>query len=352
MKKIASKRKPIKKKFQNSIRKIRIIKKKAKQKRLQAQRRNISKSRVKNELPKKEISHLRSQPKLALTEKESIEVSKFTAVEILPQPTLEYNLPLRYHDNRITALARDPWWIHVYWDISETKISEIISKIPLYERENLTWVLRVYDVSGVSDFNGKNAHSYFDIEIDFRAFNWYINVNNPQRAWCVEIGVRTAGGKFFAMARSNIAMTPYFGISHLIDEEWALGDEEYYKVLGVYDLGKSSLERRKKLEEILKGQISSGAFSGGISSLFSLREKKKEKKFFLEVATELILYGRTEPTATVSVCGKKINLRDDGTFSLRYALSEGDFRFDVVSTSQDKEHTIKIVPAVKRYTIK
>ena len=80
--------------------------------------------------------------------------------------------------------------------------------------------------------------------------------------------------------------------------------------------------------------------------------EKQERKFFLEVWTEVILYGRTYPDADVSVCGKKINLREDGTFSLRYALPEGDFKFDVVATSSDKIDTIKVTPAVKRYTKK
>ena len=149
------------------------------------------------------------------------------------------------------------------------------------------------------------------------------------------------------VARSNIIQAPFFGISDIIDEEWAVADDDYYRFLGVYDLGNSSLARRKKLEEILMQQISSGGFSGAVSSF---QEQKRARKFFLEVWTELILYGRTEADADVSVAGKKVNLRPDGTFTLRYALPEGDFEYPVQATSNDKIDTIKITPAVKRFT--
>jgi len=282
-------------------------------------------------------------------EKEAVEIEKvqFTAVqETKPEPAC--NLPLRYGDNRIVLLARDPWWLHTYWDITEQRINEVISSIPVYERENLKWIIRVYDVSGVRNFEGNNANAFFDIDIRFEASNWYMNVNQPERDWCVEIGLINPFGKFFPVARSNIIKTPYFGISSVIDEEWALPDEDYYKVLGVYDLGKSSLERKRKFEEIIKHQISSPLASWGMSSLFSERPRVADK-FFLEVWTELILYGRTEPDADVTVEGKKVHLKSDGTFSLRYALPVGDFTYQVVGVSKNKKHKITKTPAVKRF---
>lgn len=283
--------------------------------------------------------------------KESVEVEKikFTAVETpAVLDSNRYNLPLRYSDNRITILPRDPWWIYTYWDISEQRINEVISSIPVYERENLKWILRVYDLTGISNFDGKNANSFFDIGIHLEANNWYVNVNQPERSWCIDIGLINPSGKFFMVARSNIIKTPYFGISSVIDEEWALPDEDYYKVLGIYDLGKSSLERKKRFEEILKHQISSPLASWGMSSLYSEKHKEADK-FFLEVWTELILYGRTEPDADVTVEGKKVNLKSDGTFSIRYALPVGDYQYKVVGVSKNKKHKIAKTPAVKRF---
>lgn len=54
----------------------------------------------------------------------------------------------------------------------------------------------------------------------------------------------------------------------------------------------------------------------------SIRETVKKHGFFFEIGTELIVYGRTEPDAKVTLEGKLINLRSDGTFSLRYILND------------------------------
>jgi len=60
--------------------------------------------------------------------KESVEIKKvqFTATGEAPQEISSYNLPLKYGDNRIIIMARDPWWIYTYWDISEQRINEVI----------------------------------------------------------------------------------------------------------------------------------------------------------------------------------------------------------------------------------
>ena len=311
-------------------------------------------SKLKTRIYKKEAvleSPAFRQEELSLQqEKELMEASKTVTIEqVLPQEAA-FNLPVRYGDNRIVLMARDPWWAHTYWDISEDKINEVISSIPVYERQNLTWILRVYDVTGVRDFNGNNSNHFFDIDINFESGSWYINVNQPEREWCVEIGLRNPAGKFFAVLRSNFIKTPYFGISSLIDEEWVLPDDEYFKILGAYDLGKSSLERKRKVEEFFKHQISSAPGSWGVSS--PMPGKKVRDQHFLEVWTEVILYGRTDPEAELTVEGKKVNVRKDGTFSLRYTLPEGDFKFKVESTSKNRKHKITKTPAVKRYNKK
>lgn len=350
----AQKKAVAKKKITTKIsRKIKAIKRKVEKKAVKpAERARRAKGVSYTMPPRMEVPFALPEAEPILRAKEAVEVSKFTAVET-PQETVrvEYNLPSRYSDNKIILMARDPWWLHTYWDISESRIGEVIDSIPLNEREGLHWVLRLHDVSGINDFNGDNSHHFYDTEINYDARNWYLNPNNPEREWCCEIGLKNSQGRFFMVARSNIVKSPYFGISSIVDEEWALPDEEYFKALGVYELGRSSFERKKRLEEFILSQISSGGFSPGISSITSaMGRKPAARKFFLEVWTELILYGRTEADAHVTVEGKKVAIRPDGTFSLRYALPEGDFQYRVQGTSADKIETRTITPAVKRFT--
>jgi hypothetical protein len=50
-----------------------------------------------------------------------------------------------------------------------------------------------------------------------------------------------------------------------------------------------------------------------------------------------VLYGATEPDAQVSIGGREINLRPDGTFSYRFALPDGQYDLLVKALSADEE---------------
>lgn len=294
---------------------------------------------------KEATNYFSKTPKVIVETSQKVQASKYDLGIAVKEADHEaFRLPLRYFDNRIVAMTRDPWWLHTYWDIAKEKEEEVIAKIPDDERNGLKRVLRVYDVSGIKHFTGFNANSFFDVEINDVALNWYINVNKPGCSFCIDIGFLSHKGNFYLLARSNIISTPVFGISSVLDEEWVLPDEDYFKILGIYDLGRSSLERRRKFEEIFRRQISS--FAG--SEAFSPVKREKMRQFFLEVYTELILYGRTVPDANVTLKGKKVNLRKDGTFSFRFALPIGNFDFPVEAKSSDGKDTLRSTPIVKR----
>jgi len=55
--------------------------------------------------------------------------------------------------------------------------------------------------------------------------------------------------------------------------------------------------------------------------------------FWLRVNAELIVYGGTEPNASVTFGGRPIQLRPDGTFSVRMALPDGTFQLPVTAHS-------------------
>lgn len=73
---------------------------------------------------------------------------------------------------------------------------------------------------------------------------------------------------------------------------------------------------------------------GGISSP-AAKPGAQEKGFWFNVNAELIVYGATEPDATVSIAGRKIKLRPDGSFSYRFALPDGNYEMPVVAISAD-----------------
>ena len=260
----------------------------------------------------------------------------------------EFRFPSGYGDNKIVVLVRDPWWIFAYWEVRKEKEDDVVKKIRDAGDSPEKSILRVYDVTDIN-FNGKNAHSFFDIELRGLASNWYINVGTPDRAWIVEIGVLTKKGDFYLIARSNTVRTPRFGMSDKLDAEWMIPEDEYWKMFGIsggFGVGKGSLEVREMLKKRLEEQVSSGS----ISSAASFYRKPAEKKFWLVVNCELIVYGATEPDAKIKVQGKEIKLRPDGTFSFRFALPDGKQVIPVEATSNDGVDRRSITPTVTRKT--
>lgn len=254
-----------------------------------------------------------------------------------------------YGDNKILILVRDPWWIFAYWEISRDKEDEVRKKVRSDKDEVLKYILRVHDVTDVK-FNGKNANSYFDIDLKGLANSWYINVGSPDRSWLVDIGIVTSKGKFHLLARSNVIRTPRYGMSDKLDAEWMMPEDEYWKMFGLsggFGVGKGSLEVRELFKKGLEEQISSAQIS---SSASFYRKDESKKKFWLAVNTELIVYGATEPDARVKIQGKAIELRPDGTFTLRFALPDGKQVIPVEAVSSDGTDKRKITPIVTRKT--
>jgi hypothetical protein len=55
--------------------------------------------------------------------------------------------------------------------------------------------------------------------------------------------------------------------------------------------------------------------------------------FWFSINAELILYGATQPDVAVTIGGRPIQLRPDGTFSCRFSLPEGEHTVTVSAVS-------------------
>ncbi len=55
--------------------------------------------------------------------------------------------------------------------------------------------------------------------------------------------------------------------------------------------------------------------------------------FWFNLNAELVIYGATEPTATVAIGDRPIRLRPDGTFSYRFSLPDGQYGLPISATS-------------------
>jgi len=59
--------------------------------------------------------------------------------------------------------------------------------------------------------------------------------------------------------------------------------------------------------------------------------------FWFEVNAELIVHGRTERGATVTLGGRPVRLRADGSFTFRFALPDGDYSLPAVAVSAARD---------------
>jgi hypothetical protein len=245
-------------------------------------------------------------------------------------------------------------WFYSYWEISENTINGIKKVIGDDKFNSSRWVLRVHDVTGI-EFNGRNAHRYFDVDINRDADNWYINAGVFNRAWCVDLGLTTSDGQFVVIARSNVLTMPRQGVSPITDEQWAILQQEFEKLLklsGVEKIGKSSFDvaklMRERWEEIIS--ISMPSSHVGASSWKGRPAEEKPKNFWLRADMELIIYGATEADAKLTVQGKPVTLRPDGSFSLRFYFPEGNQEYPIEAVSSDGSMNRKISFAIKRET--
>lgn len=266
------------------------------------------------------------------------------APRVMPQ-----DLPGGYGIDRIVLQVRDPWWLHAYWELR----LDTLERLKNEHRDDFyraKWVLRVYDVSAIT-FNGSNAHRFFDIQIAEYASNWYIDTGGPGRSWVVDLGLLLPDGRFITVIRSNTVSTPTECPSWVTDEEWMVPEDMFARLYGMgFGFGRSS-PVGKAWQERMRRELFSGILaSPGITSVSSPVKKPKERKFWMWVNTELILYGATEPDATVRVQGREIKLRPDGTFSMRFALPDGKQVIPVEGTSADKVETRTITPVVTKET--
>ncbi|HMP82566.1 MAG TPA: DUF4912 domain-containing protein [Verrucomicrobiota bacterium] len=60
-----------------------------------------------------------------------------------------------------------------------------------------------------------------------------------------------------------------------------------------------------------------------------------QRSFWFNINAELVVYGATEPDANVTVGGRPVKLRPDGTFSFRFSLPDGQYELPVVAVSAD-----------------
>ncbi len=264
-------------------------------------------------------------------------------------------MPERYGRDYAALMVRDPYWLHTYWEVTSESVEGLRRRLGS-DWDQHRWVMRVFafppgiEPTAAEEGNGED---FYDIELPFGASSWFINVGRPDRVYRIAVGVLTRSGKFHALARSNAVRTPRDSYSLVTDEEWTTLPETFRLL---YEMtreagaqSRSSAELGLLLRERLRADWSSGML-GSMASGALVRREGKPAGFWFVLDAELIVYGATEPDATVTVQGRPIELRPDGTFTLRFQLPDGTQVIDATAVSADGVFRKTITPTVRRET--
>lgn len=245
--------------------------------------------------------------------------------------------------DRLVLMVRDPFWLHAHWELTHRGVER--AKVALgQEWHTARPVLRLFALAGRST-TGAAERVLQDLTIHGGVNNWYVNVDDPPQTYRMEIGYLSAAGRFYALARSNVVTTPRPGVGDNLEEPWTRQTsnlEKIYALSGGKDPEGPGTELQELFDERLRRP------SGPL--VVPNSDGKSKRKFNFQIDAELIVYGATEPDAKVTLQGEPVELRPDGTFTVRYALPDCRQVIPAVAYSNDGVEQRTTVLAIERNT--
>ncbi|KXS44409.1 MAG: hypothetical protein AWU54_765 [Candidatus Frackibacter sp. T328-2] len=171
----------------------------------------------------------------------------------------DYDLNTNFNQNRVTALVRDSYWVYLYWEINQ-----------LFEIDGQP-ILKVLDITN-KNYPHCDANSFFTVDINLEATNWYLKVPSANCQYTVELGIQKPSGEFNLIARSNYFRTPRNQPSDKYDPEWMTIDgifQRSYQADGTFNAGSSPLGGEQGLGV---GEYISSPLGGYVSSPLGVGE--------------------------------------------------------------------------------
>jgi hypothetical protein len=343
-----------------------------------------------------------TSPMVAQTQ---VEASKYMAPNIPPLEALTSvdeglaDLPGGYGESRIVLMPRDPQWAYAYWDIP------MEHKEDLRRQGGARLALRFYDVTDI-DISYQAPHSLQQYECDEMARDWYLPIPVSDRDYVAEIGYLCNDGRWLALARSLPVHIPPVYPSDWIEDHFITVDWQSdlrgktlmtlkHPSQKLIDNGNPIYDNIFALTESAESQrvagslfgsmqhvagsmaperaVSSyvfpsgaglwavpGAIPGMVPNMSGLTMSGvgfsasappiRPRKFWLIADAELIVYGATEPDATVTIGGKPIKLNPDGTFRFQMSFQDGNIDYPIMAVAADGEQTRSIHMTFDRAT--
>ena len=271
---------------------------------------------------------------------------------------------------KIVFLPRDPEWAYVYWEIGENDRKKALS----HGATRLS--LRLVDVTG-QDNGVVNKGALREIIVDSHSTEWYLPIPLSDRDYQVELGYRYKA-QWISLAFSSSARVPSQHPSEVILDQFVPFSLDSPVSLSVENIvnkesGDSGLHQRlyqsatntfkktrvgseefqentlldrsmKNITESGSGVWASGRNESGVGIL------SIDSSFWLVADAELIVYGSTDPSATLSIGGENVPLASDGTFRLQVPFRDGIQNYAIEAIDEEGKEKRNITMKFERLT--
>jgi hypothetical protein len=245
-------------------------------------------------------------------------------------------------------MVRDAFWLHAYWEISDESIQRTEAALgPEWYQSRP--ILRLLDVSS-EDTTSSSESVVSDIEIHGGVNNWYIPLDGTNRSYRIDVGYVTPKGRIFVLARSNVVTPPKPGASDGGDGHWSSVRDECDRIFAMSG-GADPYNNSETLQRFFEERFGRPMSAGSLSSYGSgALGPARRGRFHFDIDAELIVHGRTVPDARVSVHGEPVQLRKDGSFTLRFGMPDGRQILPATAATNDGIEERTIIIAIERNT--
>jgi hypothetical protein len=276
----------------------------------------------------------------------------------------EAALPEAYGTGKLLLAVRDPHWLYAHWDLT----------LEQQRRYNALSADRHLVVRVFSD--AIETRPVKEVHVHPESRHWFIHADLAETRYVAELGYYRPGRQWATISTSAPAVTPPDTVSTdqtvrfaTIPAQVRLSQLAALAKQGIpADLPPPDAARERALAELVTRQLmrQDWGSSAEIAELVRGRgeqeisaallalpappggeaehvssplgaAKQQPEGFWFSVNTELVLYGATEPDASVTVGGRPISLRPDGTFSCRFSLPDGEHTVTVSALSAEGE---------------
>lgn len=314
------------------------------------------------------------------------------------------DLPAGYGESRVVLMPRDPQWAYTYWDVPNEH------KEQLRWQGGQQLALRIYDVTDIN-IEYQSPHSIQEYPCDELAREWYLPIPVSDRDYVVDIGYRCVDGRWLVLARSApVRVPPVYPSDWIEDHFVTVNFEEDLRGKTVFELvppakrmaaaaaagtgtaysnpiydeifGMAQTAESQRIAGSLYGSmqhvagsmqavslaeqaISSYVFPSGVgmwavptmsgltmsgAGFSGSAAPIRPRQFWLVADAELIVYGATEPDATVTIGDRPIKLNPDGTFRFQMSFQDGLIDYPIKAVASDGEQTRSIQMKFTRET--